>query len=684
MSESTHSNDSGDRGDAPGARAARSSRDAGVRTAEQVSRGAVEARDLGSVVANRYILKRRLGTGRYGEIYEAVDRSLSDPQMQLEHSVALHLLHPRIAKHTRLLQKLESSYLAPHLWAHPNLVKLTGFGCDNGQYFLVTELLDGATLRTLLDATPHGRRLEADKLAVLRGVGDALKYAHANGAIHGDVRAEKIFITNDHAVKVLDLLPASSPRAQPFFVEDEEPSGLAAPDARDDVYGLASVAYELLAGRLPFDGRSPLEALHARTALAPIPGLDARRSDALARALRLRREHRTATVSELLADLGVTGPATPRPAAETASAPPVRADVQDDDVPIIGDYSHRVLSEPPAEPVLQAEPPRAANREGESWRHDPRDVNRYAERARRGGRRPPGGGALRFAILALVVVAAGVGVYWNYEPLRAQAEQWLAAMRGAGAGDPASIRPSSTPLDESEEIVVEAPVVVESADLPAEVADPPQAAVPDAAAPAIEPRVPAPPIAEPPAERPAAEPPGLETRPDLPPRPEELAVDVPPALELPAAEPPAAEPTPAEQAAAAPSPEAEAVAVQPEPPAAPPAPETFEVPTSVSVSERAAGARVTIRRRGGDLGESSIAWWTTDGSAKEGDDYANLGRMTERFAAGEEVRAIYVPIIGDSTTENPETFFVNLGASGEAGDGRDAAGRVEIIVTDDD
>jgi serine/threonine protein kinase len=679
MSERSHTDDSGERGDAPGVRAGHSGRDAGVRPAEQMGSA---ARDVGDVVANRYILKRRLGTGRYGEIYEAVDRSLSDPQMQLEHSVALHLLHPRIAKHTRLLQKLESSYLAPHLWAHPNLVKLSGFGCDSGQYFLVMELLDGATLRTLLDATPHGRRLEADKVAVLRGVGDALKYAHANGAVHGDVRAEKIFVTHDHAVKLLDLLPASSPRAEPFFVEDEDPKGLSAPDPRDDVYGLASVAYELLAGRPPFDGRSPLEALHARTALAPIPGLDARRSDALARALRLRREHRTANVAELLADLGVAAHATPRSAGETASAPPPRASVQGDDVPVIGDYSHRVLAEPPLEPAVLAEPPRAAKRESESWRMDPRDVNRYAERARRSAPRSPVGVALRFAVLALVVVAAGVAVYWNYEPLRERAEPWLAALRGAGAGSGASSGTRAASPEDSEEIVVEAPVVVESADLPAEVADPPQAIAPaGAVAPVEPPAVAAQEIAPP------GEPPAIETPDNLEPSAAELAVEArPPAFEPPAADPgviaPSPEParSPADVAAAAPL-------APPEPvvsPAAPPAPETFEVPTSVAVSEREAGARVTIRRRGGTLGESSIAWWTTDGSATEGDDYADLGRMTERFAPGEEVRTIYVPIVGDSATESSESFFVNLGASGEAREGIEPAGRVEIIVSDDD
>jgi serine/threonine protein kinase len=657
MGERTRTNDSGEREDAAKAERA----DGDTQPIGQAHRAAA-GRDLGSVVANRYVLKSHLGTGRYGEIYEAVDRSLSDPQMRLEHSVALHLLHPRIAKHTRLLQKLESSYLAPHLWAHPNVVKVSGFGCDAGRYYVVMELLDGATLRALLDATPLEARPEADTFAVLRGVGDALKYAHANGVIHGDVRPEKVFVTRDDAIKVLDLLPASTPRTQAFFVEDAEPNGLATADPRDDVYGLACIAYEILSGRRAFDGRSPLEALNARAALAPIPGLGVRRSDALARALRLRREHRTPNVAEFLADFGITGQAPPRPIVETASAPPARAPVRDDDVPIIGDYSHRVLREPPPEPPLHAEAQRAVHREGESWRLDPRDVDRYSERAKRGTRGKSPGTVLRVSVAALAAVAAGIVVYWNYEPLRSRAEEWLALTRGP-AEDAASTDPSSPP--EPEEIVVEAPVVVEAADLPAEVVDVPQAAAP-------------PTVAPPELTAPAAQ----------------LAVPVPPEIERPAPEPgvtaPPSElaPAAAESVVSAPPPEPEAPAAEPAvtaPPAEPPAPEAFELATAVvSVSEREAGARVTIRRRGGDLGESSIVWWTSDGSATAGDDYADLGRMTERFAAGEETRRIYVPIVGDSTSEATENFFVNLGQSGEAGERLEPAGRAEITVVDDD
>jgi len=583
--------------------------------------------ELGSIIGDRYVLKTHLGTGRYGEIYVAVDRTLSDPQMRLEHLVALHLLHTDVARQTRLLQKLETSYHEPHLWSHPNVVKVRGFGCDRGRYFLVTELLEGVTLRAFLDATPNELPSEEETLAVLRGVGDALAYAHGKGAIHGDLRPAKIFITSNQTVKVLDLLPATSARTRAFFVEDAA-AGLAAPDSRDDVYGLACIAYELWDGNHPFGGRSPLEASNARLEPAPITRLDVQRWDALARGLALRREQRTPSVAALLAALGVARREPARPASATvasAPAPSTPARRQDDDMPIIGDFSGRTdVGSPRAAPPL-AEFRRAAVQTGESWRLDPRDVDRYAERARRSRRGGPLGTVAGLAALVLVA-ALGVAAYFNYEPLRSAVDEWLAVARTT-AGDAQGIRAPQTPGQE-ETIVVEPPVVVATPDLPAE----PE--VPDV-------------------------------------RASVTAVPAP------------AAPAPMEPGALLPEPPAVVVEVRPvAPPPEPPAPETFAFATpTVTVSESQAAAALVVRRSGGNLGASSVVWRTSDGTAKAGSDYADLGSVVERFAPGEATGTIHVPIVGDATREGPESFYVTL--YGGERDGPELA-RVEVVIEDDD
>jgi serine/threonine protein kinase len=596
-----------------------------------------DVRDVGSVIAGRYVLKAYLGTGRYGEVFEAVDRSLSDPLLQREEGVVLHLLHDRVAEETRLLQKLETSYQHPYTWSHPNIVKIRGFGNDRGRYFVVLERLDGATLRSIFDEASESPS-ESEALAVLREVGDALKYAHAKGAVHGDVRAEKIFVTSGHTVKVLDLLPGSSPRGAPFFVEDAPAhGGLQRPDQRDDVYGLASLAYEFFSGARPDDGRSPLDASQSSTALAPIRRLGTERWTALARGLALRREQRTPSVAAFLVELGVadheTASSTNGVEARDAAPPSARASprrTQEDDMPIIGDYSgswdmRRRATR--AEPTLDAPAP-AQRKLGE--------FDGYTDLARRRREpREPRQRAPRVAMIATAGVVLAALAIWNYPPLRGRAQEWLASGRPPADAAPDREPGEARPRIEGEETVVAPPIAVASP-------EPPAAETPEETADAASP--------EPPA-----------------------------AVESAAIE---AEPAPADADAAGVTEAAPAAPPEPPPPPPPPAPETFEfVSRVVTVSEADALARIVIRRRGGDRSESAVIWWTSDGTARASSDYADLGELVEVFPAGEELRAVHVPLVGDSNPEPRESFYVNLRPSDESVEPPEPA---EVVIVDND
>lgn len=644
------------------------------------------AREPGSVIAKRYVLKAHLGRGRYGEVYEAVDRSLSDPNLGQEHTVALQLLNARVMRQTRLLQKLEACYREPHLWSHPNAVSVRGFGCDRGQYFLVVDLLEGATLRALLDGMRPELPSAADAFSVLRGVGDALEYAHSKGVVHGELRPEAVFITSDSKVRVLDLLPASLPRTETYFVEDTGPGGIAAPDPRDDVYGLACIAYELYAGKHPFGGSSALEALTAGMVPAPIPGLGLARWSALRRGLELDRERRTPSVDVLLAELGITGEPPPRervPAPERAASPPKEPPVAtaagprrgDDDLPVIGDFSEawddgwRRTEDPP----MDAPPVRPAS--SESWRLDPADVRRYASRT---GQRAPRRSLWPWVIGLLVLAGAGTVLYFNQEPIGAQLSAWFGAARTA-ATDAATAVTGALPREGEETVAApEIATVDAEPENAASAAAPPAAAAAPAAtdpeprpAPAAAPELDAAGVT---AGTLAADTAAPAAAPSEPPLTEPAAVDTgPPA-------PPRAAAEPAESAVAA----APAPAPAPAPPA-PPEPERFSFLSEVAfVSERDAGATIRIRRTGGTLGPSAVRWWTSPGTAVPGSDYADLGVVTERFAAGEVTRSIYVPIVGDSNREPGESFYVNLATSAEPGAPREVAQRIEVVIEDDD
>ena len=590
------------------------------------------ARALGSVIAERYVLKAYLGRGRLGDIYKAQDRALSDPAIAQEHSVALHLLHRRLAQQTPLLRKLESAYEQPHLWAHPNVLRVNGFGCDRGQYFLATELLDGVSLRAVLDETPCMPLSEHETLAVLRGVGDALKYAHAKGAVHGDIRPENVLITSDRAIKVLDLFPASPSRAQPFFVEDAQPGGLATPDERDDVYGLACLAYELFAGRHPFNASSPLEALNAGLELAPIPRITERRWNAIARALALRREQRTASVAAFLSELGIVGDETLRTARDAAdtspptpaprpTAPVAPARAQDDAAPIVGGYSDAASAEwrPPPLPSSVAGP--AVRRNEPRWDVDPYDLEGYAEPLRRKPPRVPSFAVPKFALFLLLVAAAAGGAYWKSETLRDRLGAW------STAAESLLQRGADESLRSPRQVAAVTPPAVEA---------PPESPVAD--------------------ERAPAEPATAE-------RPRERNVQTAPKPQADGAR------------AAAP------VAVAAEPVA----PETFEFASPVvSVEESRGVVAVEIRRRGGDLGASSAVWWTSDGSATAPGDYTSFGATIQKFAPGETTRTIRIPIVRDSKREGRESFFVNLRGRELPVGRHEPPQRVEIVITDDD
>ena len=108
-------------------------------------------------------------------------------------------------------------------------------------------------------------------------------------------------------------------------------------------------------------------------------------------------------------------------------------------------------------------------------------------------------------------------------------------------------------------------------------------------------------------------------------------------------------------------------------------PETFEPEQPVlTVSAAAPSAAITIRRHGGVDGSTTFVWWTSDGTAVSDKDYVNFGARIEKFAAGEQVRTVHIPIVHDPKRKGRESFYVNM----RAGNGKrdDPAQRVEVIL----
>ena len=331
---------------------------------------------------------------------------------------------------------------------------------------------------------------------------------------------------------------------------------------------------------------------------------------------------------------------------------------KDDDVPIIGDYSEaqdtRLRPEAPKAPSPSQAPRSAGRPRDDRWVLDPSDVRRHAQLARQRERAGPLAKVLRYAPIALAVVLAFI-VYWNFETLRGitvdfSALTSLFAGDGPARGDDAARLPA-----ELETEAVEAPAVVGRETSTVSVDLPPAQDASVAALPATR-QADRGSRAAARAERTSV---GRRTGPRSSRRGARKRSRVAPAPETPPAR------TPPE-------------------PETPPAPETFAFGVPVNtVSEGDAAAAVLILRNGGNRGISSVTWWTSDGSATAGVDYADLGTVVEKFAAGRQNLTIRIPIVGDRMAEGPENFYVHLATSEGAVLSAERAG-TEVVINDDD
>jgi serine/threonine protein kinase len=291
------------------------------------------------LVGGRYLLQERIGHGRLGEIHAAGGGRRRDTGG--ERRVAIQILPQRSLLDEELFEQLGWGYGPLETSPHANIVRVFEFGRDARCTFLAMELLQGTSLRSIL--ADAGKLPLDDVLPVVRAVGAALDFLHANSAVHGEVTSGNVFITFDHTVKLLDIAP---------ILTQQMPSrGLAAgdgsehPDVRDDVFGLACLTYEMLSGRHPFDFQARADDREAGSEPPRIPSLSDRQWQALCRGLSLRADERTPTIANFLREFGVTGMEVLPPA---------------DDVPARAEPSPAAeLPPPPTVPELRATEPMA-------------------------------------------------------------------------------------------------------------------------------------------------------------------------------------------------------------------------------------------------------------------------------------------------------------------------------------
>jgi TolB-like protein len=230
---------------------------------------------LAAALAGRYTLQRELGRGGMATVYLARDE-------RHPRSVAVKVLHRDLGRELGGGRFLREIAIASAL-EHPHVVPLYDSGEADGLLYYVMPYVPGQSLRRRLER--EGPLALADAVAVARDVAGALDYAHAHGIVHRDVKPDNILLDEDRAL-VADFGVARAVEAAggerltrsglvigtPGYMSPEQATGARRIDGRSDVYALACVVYEMLAGEPPFTGATP-RAVLAKHAQAPVPPL---------------------------------------------------------------------------------------------------------------------------------------------------------------------------------------------------------------------------------------------------------------------------------------------------------------------------------------------------------------------------------------------------------------------------
>ena len=279
---------------------------------EPLRRSARREIAIGEVLRGRYVIKSVLGRGGTGTVFEAADLYRVDLP-ESGQRVALKVLHRQIAGKPQLFSELQREFQLLQSLSHPNVVRAFDLDRDGDIAFFTMEFLRGLSLTGVLAARNQVRFERAHALAIIRDVGGALAHAHSRTVVHGDLNPSNIFITNEGEIRVLDFGAAHASSAGPTVSAPTDRSPIATPryaspqvldgqrpDARDDVYSLACLAYVLLGGKHPFGEKTALGAQERRLRPSQPTGLSWKEWRALRAGLTFDRERRPADVAQWL------------------------------------------------------------------------------------------------------------------------------------------------------------------------------------------------------------------------------------------------------------------------------------------------------------------------------------------------------------------------------------------------
>ena len=281
----------------------------------------------GRKVLNRYKIIEKIGGGGMSVVWKAYD-------LVLDRNVALKILRPEMSEDEDFIKRFRREAQSVASLSHPNIVNVYDVGEDQGLYFIVMELIGkGETLRDYLKS--KGRLGVQESLEIASQICEALSHAHAKRIIHRDIKPQNILLAGHLSVRVADFgiaraLGAMSTTTRdmvigsaPYISPEQAKNGLVS--TKSDLYSLGVVLYEMLAGKQPFAGDSPVAvALQHVEANAPslrenAPSIPQAVDELVQKAMAKDPQQRFQSADEMLAAIRALEAGAPQPAAREAT-----------------------------------------------------------------------------------------------------------------------------------------------------------------------------------------------------------------------------------------------------------------------------------------------------------------------------------------------------------------------------
>ena len=268
---------------------------------------------IGTVLSGRYVVEEVVGTGGMAVVYRAWDR-------KKRRIVAVKVLRPEFQQDAEFLRRFNREAEAASKVSHENIVNMYDVGADGDTRYIVMEYVDGTTLKEMIRQMGH---LSPD--AVVRmgiRILAAVDHAHVNGIVHRDIKPQNILVDSQGNVKVADFGIArlkaqqttrvadvnSSALGSVHYISPEQASGEVA-DEKSDLYSVGVVLYEMLTGKVPFDGDTAVSVALKHVSEEPRsmreidPSISKALDEVVLRALRKDPAQRYQTAADMALDL---------------------------------------------------------------------------------------------------------------------------------------------------------------------------------------------------------------------------------------------------------------------------------------------------------------------------------------------------------------------------------------------